>query len=163
MDQLIFHHILIYIRMVFHVHLLIGIITKKNIEFDEKHYNSLIQSGLLNEPNKEKWEIINNERNYIPCQKDIGHQIMLETMILDKNSISSGNLIDSNINPFDQQQNELNESSEYESSSEDDDASQNNQNKMSSVKYSDVQQNEINLMNNQILLRSYNESLSFYQ
>ncbi|ANQ08703.1 Endonuclease [Plasmodium coatneyi] len=64
---------------------------EKNIEFDEKHYNSLIQSGLLNSPDMEKWEIINNERNYIPCLKDVGHQIMLETMLLDKNTMSSEN------------------------------------------------------------------------
>ncbi|KMZ80177.1 hypothetical protein PVIIG_01957 [Plasmodium vivax India VII] len=64
---------------------------ENNMEFDEKHYNSLIQSGLLNSPDMEKWEIINNERNYIPCLKDVGHQIMLETMLLDKNSLSSEN------------------------------------------------------------------------
>ncbi|OTN67148.1 putative Carbon catabolite repressor protein 4 [Plasmodium knowlesi] len=64
---------------------------EKNIEFDEKHYNSLMQSGLLNSPDMEKWEIINNERNYIPCLKDVGHQIMLETMLLDKNTMSSEN------------------------------------------------------------------------
>ncbi|EUD68316.1 hypothetical protein C922_01336 [Plasmodium inui San Antonio 1] len=62
---------------------------EKNIEFDERHYNSLVQSGLLNSPDMEKWEIINNERNYIPCLKDVGHQIMLETMLLDKNNTSS--------------------------------------------------------------------------
>ncbi|KJP87545.1 hypothetical protein AK88_02849 [Plasmodium fragile] len=62
---------------------------ENNIEFDEKHYNSLIQSGLLNSPDMETWEVINNERNYIPCLKDVGHQIMLETLLLDKNSMSS--------------------------------------------------------------------------
>ncbi|CRG92965.1 carbon catabolite repressor protein 4, putative [Plasmodium gallinaceum] len=120
---------------------------EKNIEFDEKHYNSLIRSGLLNAPDKEVWETIHNERNYIPCKKDIGHQLMLETMLLDKNSVSSDDF-SSSIN-----NNESNENSDYNASSIDDDIAQNNQNKISSVRYVDVQQNT----SNNILLNNYND------
>ncbi|CXI81381.1 carbon catabolite repressor protein 4, putative [Plasmodium berghei] len=61
----------------------------ENIEFDEIHYKGLINSGLINISGKETWKVIHNERNYIPCIKDVGHQIMLETMILDKRGITS--------------------------------------------------------------------------
>ncbi|SCM23285.1 carbon catabolite repressor protein 4, putative [Plasmodium chabaudi adami] len=60
-----------------------------NIEFDQTHYNGLINSGLVNISGKENWKVIHNERNYIPSLKDVGHQIMLETMILDKRAITS--------------------------------------------------------------------------
>lgn len=57
---------------------------ENNMEFDEQHYNSLIQAGLLSKPDEEIWETVHNERNYVPCASDIGHQLRLETLLLDK-------------------------------------------------------------------------------
>ncbi|SCQ16470.1 carbon catabolite repressor protein 4, putative [Plasmodium ovale] len=125
---------------------------ENNIEFDEKHYNSLIQSGLLNSPDKEKWEIINNERNYIPCTKDVGHQIMLETMLLDRNSFSSG---ESSYDEEEWEEEGDEDEKEKEKEKQKDDHSsdisnlidkdnlQNSLNNIVCVKYEDVQKNEV--------------------
>lgn len=80
---------------------------ENNMEFDEQHYNSLIQAGLLSKPDEEIWETVHNERNYVPCASDIGHQLRLETLLLDKDGEFAEEMVETYVSSEEESEDEI--------------------------------------------------------